>query len=73
MEPSVDFEQYPEEMVKPQQEALDFATALPSIPQITSIRQAIFDNLVLALSGDMTAEEAILQASDVVNGLLQKQ
>lgn len=73
MEPSVDFEQYPEEMVKPQQEALDFATALPSIPQITSIRQAIFDNLVLALSGDMTAEDAILQASDVVNGLLQKQ
>lgn len=72
MEPSVDFAQYPEEMIKPQQEALNFATALPNVPQITSIRQAIFDNLVLSLSGDMKAEEAILQASDEINGLLDQ-
>ena len=57
-------------IVQPNADALQHAAALPAVGSVVQIRQAIFDNLSLCLSDTLTPEEAILQASDVVNDLL---
>jgi len=49
---------YPEEIIKPNADALQYANALPAVENIVGIRQAIMDNLQLMLSEDMSAEEA---------------
>ena len=70
-EPAAKFAQYDASLVQPHQEALTYAQALQSVAKITNIRQAIFDNLQLALTGDLTAEEAIFETSAAVDGLLK--
>lgn len=60
----------PEDIVKPNADALEYATALPNVKNIVGIRQAIMDNLQLMLSDDMSAEEACALLDEAVNGLL---
>ncbi|MEM1484436.1 sugar ABC transporter substrate-binding protein [Oscillospiraceae bacterium PP1C4] len=59
-------------IVEPSADALQYAAALPSVPQIVGIRQAIFDNMVLSLSDTITAEEGIAKTSEAVNKLLEQ-
>lgn len=62
---------YPEEIIKPNADALQYANALPSVENIVGIRQAIMDNLQLMLSEDMSAEEACGQLDQAANKLLE--
>ncbi len=62
---------YPEEIIKPNADALQYANALPSVENIVGIRQAIMDNLQLMLSEDMSAEEACGQLDQATNKLLE--
>lgn len=62
---------YPEEITKPNAEALQYAHALPSVENIVAIRQAIMDNLQLMLTEDMSAEGACVLLDEAVNGLLE--
>ena len=62
---------YPEDIIKPSAEALQYAHALPSVKNIVGIRQAIMDNLQLMLTEDMPAEEACGLLDEAVNGLLE--
>ena len=62
---------YPEDIIKPNAEALQYASALPAVKNIVGIRQAIMDNLQLMLSEDMSAEEASRLLDQAVNGLLE--
>lgn len=59
-------------IVQPCADALPYAAALPSVPQIVGMRQAIFDNMVLCLSDSMTVEESIAATSDAVTKLLEQ-
>lgn len=60
----------PEDIVKPNADALAYATALPNVKNIVGIRQAIMDNLQLMLTDDVSAEEACALLDEAVNGLL---
>lgn len=71
-EPATKFASFDPEIVTPHQEALKYAKALQSVAKITNIRQAIFDNLQLALTGDLTPEEAIEETSNAVNALIKQ-
>lgn len=51
-------------------EAIQYGEPLPVIPQLTQIRQIMYEQIQLALSGDITAEEAMLEASDQINAIL---
>lgn len=62
---------YPEDIIQPNAEALQYAHALPSVESIVSIRQAIMDNLQLMLIDDMSAEDACALLDEEVNGLLK--
>ena len=62
---------YPEDIIKPNADALEYARALPSVKNIVGIRQAIFDNLQLMLSDDMSAEEATKLLDEATNELLK--
>lgn len=62
---------YPEEIIKPNADALEFARALPPVKGIVGIRQAIFDNLQLMLSDDMLAEDACKLLDEATNELLK--
>ena len=62
---------YPEDIIKPNADALQYASALPAVKNIVGIRQAIMDNLQLMLSEDMSAEEACSLLDQAVNGLLE--
>lgn len=52
-------------------ESLQYGEPLPVIPEITQIRQTLYEYIQLALSGEMTAEEAMTQTTEEVNDLLQ--
>jgi multiple sugar transport system substrate-binding protein len=69
--PAERFAQYDASLVEPHQQALTYAKALQTAAKITNIRQAIFDNLQLALTGDLTPEEAIAETSAAVDALLK--
>ena len=62
---------YPADIIQPNADALQYARALPSVKNIVGIRQAIFDNLQLMLSDDMSAEEATTLLNDATNELLK--
>lgn len=62
---------YPEEIVKANADALEFAHALPSVKNIVGIRQAIMDDLQLMLTDDTSAEEACALLDQSVNELLK--
>lgn len=59
-----------EDIVKPNADALEYATALPNVKNIVGIRQAIMDNLQLMLSDDVSAEEACALLDEATNALL---
>ena len=40
------------------------------IPQLTQIRQIMFEKIQLALAGEMTAEEAMNEATAEINDIL---
>lgn len=61
---------FPEDIIQPNVDALQYASALPPVKNIVGIRQAIFDNLQLMLSSDMSAEEACGLLDEATNGLL---
>ncbi|MCU6791788.1 ABC transporter substrate-binding protein [Paenibacillus sp. WQ 127069] len=63
---------YQDPLTKPLLDALQYAQPLPQIPQWTQIKQIIFDNIQLALSGKSTVEEAMIQASKAIDELLAK-
>lgn len=51
-------------------EAIQYGEPLPVIPQLTQIRQIMYEQIQLALSGEITAEEAMLEASGQINQIL---
>lgn len=65
------YKDFPEEVIKPNAEALQYASALPTVENIVGIRQAILDYLQPMLSEDMSAEEASNQLDQAVNTLLE--
>jgi ABC-type glycerol-3-phosphate transport system substrate-binding protein len=71
--PAAIFKDVPTDIVQPNADALAYAKALPATGAIVGIRQAIFDDLSLCLSSDMTAKAAILKCSDNVDKLLADQ
>ncbi len=71
-EPAAVFEGYPADIIEPNSEALQYCYALPNVGTITNIRQAIFDNLSLALTDTVTPEEAMLTCSEQVNDYLSE-
>ncbi|QQO11241.1 ABC transporter substrate-binding protein [Breznakiella homolactica] len=70
--PAERFAGYDRSIVQPHADALQYAEALPAVGPIVGIRQAIFNNLQLALSDTETPRAAILKASDAVNKLLSE-
>lgn len=62
---------YPEEIIKPNADALQYANALPAVKNIVGIRQAMLDYLQPILSEDMPAEEACAALDGEVNQLLE--
>lgn len=62
---------YPEDIIKPNADALEYAHALPSVKNIVGIRQAIMDDLQLMLTDDVSAEEACKLLDASVNELLK--
>lgn len=63
---------YPSDIVEPNAQALEYATALPTVDNILGIRQAMLDCLQPMLSGDATAEEACAKLDETTNELLAK-
>ncbi|WP_165972034.1 ABC transporter substrate-binding protein [Paenibacillus piri] len=63
---------YQDPLAKPLLEALAYAQPLPQIPQWTQIKQIVFDNVQLALSGKASPEDAMKQASKAIDDLLAK-
>lgn len=51
-------------------EAVQYGEPLPVIPQISQIRQIMYEQIQLALSGDITAEEAMKEATVQINDIL---
>jgi len=51
-------------------EAIQYGEPLPVIPQLTQIRQIMYEQIQLALSGDITAEEAMREATAQINDIL---
>lgn len=51
-------------------EAIQYGDPLPVIPQLTQIRQIMYEQIQLALSGEITAEEAMLEATEQINQIL---
>jgi len=51
-------------------EMLPYGAVLPVIPQLTQIRQIMFEEIQLALAGDITAEQAMLNAHEKVDAIL---
>ena len=51
-------------------EALPYGKTLPVIPQMTQIRQIMYEEIQLALSGEITAEEAMQEATVRSNDIL---
>ena len=68
---AVRYADYPEEIVKPNADALQYASALPPVKNIVGLRQAIFDNIQLMLSEDMTAEDACAKLNEAAEELLK--
>ncbi len=62
---------YPEDIIKPNADALQYASALPSVKNIVGIRQAMLDYLQPILSENMSAEEACAALDEAVNQLLE--
>ena len=71
-DPAQAFASVPEEIVKPNADALDYAHALPSVANIVGIRQAIFDDLSQTLSDSMSVEDAVKKLDEDVNKLVSK-
>lgn len=69
-DPAAAFADVPEEIVKPNADALAYAKALPSVGSIVGIRQAIFDDLSQTLSDSMSVEDAVAKLDGDVNKLL---
>ncbi len=65
------FDQIPEEIIKPNAEALAFAKTLPSVPKIVGIRQAIFNDLSPTLTDSVTVQDAIKKLDADVNDQLK--
>lgn len=63
-------EKYSDPMLKSFVDSLPYCVALPKIPQMTQIRQIVFDNLQYALLGDKTVEECLDQIVKEVDSLL---
>ena len=51
-------------------ESVQYGEPLPVIPQLTQIRQIMFEKIQLALAGEMTAEEAMNEATAEINDIL---
>lgn len=51
-------------------EAIQYGDTLPVIPQLTQIRQIMYEQIQLALAGDITAKEAMKEASEQINQIL---
>jgi ABC-type glycerol-3-phosphate transport system substrate-binding protein len=68
--PAAAFSRYPAEIVQPHVDALKFAAAMPPTPAVVGIRQTIFNNLQVMLSGKASPREAMIETSARVNELL---
>lgn len=51
-------------------EAIQYGEPLPVIPQLSQIRQIMYEQIQMALSGDITAEEAMKEATAQINKIL---
>jgi len=51
-------------------EMLPYGAVLPVIPQLTQIRQILFEEIQLAIAGDVTPEEAMAVVHEKVNAIL---
>ena len=51
-------------------EAIQYGEPLPVIPQLSQIRQIMYEQIQLALSGEITAEEAMIEATAQINEIL---
>ncbi|MDD2978439.1 MAG: extracellular solute-binding protein [Hespellia sp.] len=51
-------------------EAVKYGEPLPVIPQISQIRQIMYEQIQLALSGEITAEEAMKTSTEQINEIL---
>lgn len=69
-DPATRFADVPEEIVKPNAEALAYAKALPSVANIVGIRQAIFDDLSPTLTDSATVADAVKKLHEDVNKLI---
>jgi multiple sugar transport system substrate-binding protein len=63
---------YQDPLVKPFIDALQYAQPLPQIPQLTQIKQIVFNQVQSALSGKITPEDAMKNASKEIDDLLAK-
>jgi ABC-type sugar transport system, periplasmic component len=64
------YKDYPDDIIAPNAEALEYASALPTLENIVGIRQAIFENLQPMLIDGMSAEEATARLEEVTNNLI---
>ena len=51
-------------------EAVQYGKPLPVIPQLMQIRQIMYEQIQLALSGEITAEEAMVESANQINDIL---
>lgn len=51
-------------------DAIQYGNPLPVIPQLSQIRQIMYEQIQLALSGEITAEEAMIEATAQINEIL---
>jgi multiple sugar transport system substrate-binding protein len=63
-------EKYQDPLSKAFLESLEYAEPLPQIPQWNQIKQIVFDQLQLALTDELSTEEAMKQASKSIDELL---
>lgn len=59
-----------DELLKNLSEAVQYGDTLPVIPELSQIRQVMYEQIQLALSGDITAEKAMLEATQQINKIL---
>ncbi len=59
-------------LLAPLVEEIQYGRPLPVIPELTQIRQGLYEQIQLALAGEITPEEAMATAAERANSLLQK-
>lgn len=70
--PAKAFADLPDDIIKPNADALAYAKALPSVANIVGIRQAIFNDLSPTLTNSSTVEAAVKKLDGDTNKLLAK-